>query len=80
MLESELLKLYKEYDEKNPIIKIFVSYIKPSFLFSTKILIPIHLGRDVAQENSKDGIINNEALDWLYDNCIGSKKCHIIKN
>lgn len=70
MHEEETLNEYKKYDYLEKQIKIFVSYIKPSFLFKTKILIPIHLGRDVAQENSKDGCISSEDLKWLEVNCI----------
>ncbi len=70
MHEEELLEAYKKYDYVNN-IKIFVSYIKPSFLFKSNVLVPIHLGRAVAQENSKDGKISTENLKWLYENCIG---------
>ena len=47
--ELKLLNDYKEYDYLNtnrqtPLIKILVSYIKPSFLFKSDILTPIHLG------------------------------------
>lgn len=74
--EQILLSEYKKYDylnsdSKNPLIKIFVSYIKPSFLFKSEILTPIHLGRAIAKENSKDGIISDNDLEWLYKNCIG---------
>ena len=68
--------LYLPYDYLNidgtePLIKILVSYIKPSFLFKSDILIPIHLGRAVAQEKCKDGIISDEDYQWLIENCIG---------
>ena len=63
-------KILKEYSiEKN--IKILVNYIKPSFLFKTNILTPIHLGRSIAKDPSKDGTITQDDLKWLYDNCIG---------
>lgn len=68
------LKEYKKYDFLNKdktFVKIFVSYIKPSFLFKSEILTPVHLGRSVAQESSKDGIVSDEDLNWLYKNCIG---------
>ena len=53
-----LLDEYKKYDNvnenrTNPLIKILVSYIKPSFLFKSEILTPIHLGRAVERDNSK---------------------------
>lgn len=65
---------YKKYDYINKdqtLIKILVSYIKPAKLFKTEVLTPIHLGREVAIENSKDGIISPSDLEWLYKNCIG---------
>ena len=75
-IETALLNEYKKYDylnadKEHPLIKIFVSYIKPSFLFKSEILTPIHLGRVVAKENSKDGVVSDEDLKWLYENCIG---------
>ncbi len=71
MLEEQLLAGYKKYDSMENKIKIFVSYIKPSYLFKSEILVPIHLGRAVAQDSSKDGKISEENLKWLYENCIG---------
>ncbi len=58
-------------NHKQPIIKILVSYIKPSFLFKSEILTPIHLGRAIAKESSKDGKISDNDIKWLYKNCIG---------
>lgn len=71
MLEEKLLEAYKQYDYLSSVIKIFVSYIKPSFLFKSEILTPVHLGRAVAEDSSKDGKISNEDINWLYENCIG---------
>lgn len=76
MISKNLLKEYTKFDYLNQdrsriLIKILVGYIKPSFLFKSEILTPIHLGRAVAKENSKDGIISNGDLRWLYENCIG---------
>jgi len=73
---SALLDEYKKYDyvnqdKQNPLIKILVSYIKPSFLFKSEILMPIHLGRAVEKETSKDGEISDEAIQWLHENCAG---------
>lgn len=56
MNEQELLYEYKQYDGINnnkPLVKILVSYIKPSFLFKSEILTPIHLGRAVERDTSK---------------------------
>ena len=65
---------YSYYDlinhNKN-MIKILINYIKPSFLYKSAILTPIHLGRVVAMYESKDGFISTEDLKWLLDNCIG---------
>lgn len=71
-----LLDEYKKYDyvnqnRTNPLIKILVSYIKPSFLFKSEILTPIHLGRAVERDNSKDGVITDDDIRWLHENCIG---------
>ena len=73
--ELKLLNDYKEYDYLNtnrqtPLIKILVSYIKPSFLFKSDILTPIHLGRAVETEISKDGKISDKDLEWLHQNCL----------
>lgn len=73
MVEDELLHAYTgiNKDLENPLIKILVSYIKPSYLFKTDVLTPIHLGRSVERENSKDGIVTDEEVKWLHENCLG---------
>jgi len=87
MDESELLKAYEKYDGLNadktrPQIKILVSYIKPSFLFKSEILTPIHLGAAIESEKSKDGVPSRESLEWLHANCLrdddfnGNISCH----
>ena len=66
MNEQELLYEYKQYDGINnnkPLVKILVSYIKPSFLFKSEILTPIHLGRAVERDTSKDGVISDEDIN-----------------
>ncbi len=70
MDNNELLEQYKKYDNLGKNIKILVNYIKPSFLFKSEILTPIHLGRAVEQQISKDGKITETDLDWLHKNCI----------
>lgn len=67
---------YRAYDRLNegraePLIKILVSYIKPSFLFKSDIFVPMHLGRAVEAETSKDGVVAEDDLKWLHENCIG---------
>ena len=74
LIEQELLNSYKQYDylnnkQGNSLVKILVSYIKPSFLFKSKILMPIHLGKAVEKENSKDGVQSDKNLKWLHENC-----------
>ena len=72
--EQELLDEYKKYDylnedDKRPLVKILVSYVKPSFLFKSEILTPIQLGRAVENAPSKDGIQSSENLKWLHEHC-----------
>lgn len=52
-------------------IKIYVSYHKPSVLLKNNILTPIHVGRNIATRESKDGNISNTQLNWLKQNMIG---------
>ncbi len=67
-IKPELLQqMYDKYTNDN--VKILVSYIKPSFLFKSKVLTPIHLGRAVEDKNSKDGIQDKESIAWLHTNC-----------
>ena len=73
---QNLIDRYSVYDVLNrqnprPLVKILVSYVKPSFLFKTDILTPIHLGRAVEREASKDGIVPEEGIRWLHEHCIG---------
>lgn len=63
--------LLERYKVKGLSLKILIGYIKPSFLFKSDILIPIHLGRAVAKEKSKDGVISDEDYQWLLNNCLG---------
>ncbi|MBR6162661.1 glycosyltransferase [bacterium] len=69
-----LLDTYNQYNylnNKKNLIKILVSYIKPSFLFKSDIFTPIHLGRTVEREISKDGEVIDSDIEWLHKNCIG---------
>ena len=58
-------------DKKDLNIKILVAYHKPAKLFKNEIFVPIHVGRDIAFEKSKDGTISNADYDWLLKNTIG---------
>ena len=74
--EEKLLNNFKQYDylnqyRENPLVKILVSYIKPSFLFKSEILTPIHLGRTIEKMFSKDGTVSDEDIKRLHKNCIG---------
>ena len=53
------------------IIKILISYHKPYSLLKNKIFLPVHVGRDVAMEKSKDGKIALKDYNWLIKNLIG---------
>ena len=57
--------------EKQPTIKILVGYHKPATLFKSDILVPIHLGRAVAKDASKDGVLSECDYQWMVDNMIG---------
>jgi hypothetical protein len=52
-------------------IKILVCYHKPEKLFKNDILVPIHVGRSVATQASKDGVISADDYKWMLDNMIG---------
>lgn len=72
---QNILEDYRKYDFLNagrerPLVKILVSYIKPSFLFKSDILVPIHLGRAVERAASKDGVGSDEDIRWLHENCL----------
>ncbi len=54
-----------------PSVKLLIGYHKPSLLFKSDVLTPIHLGRTIATRNSKDGHISTGDLQWLMDNMIG---------
>ncbi len=52
-------------------IKILVCYHKKDRLFKNEILVPIHCGRALACEASKDGKISKKDYQWMIDNMIG---------
>ena len=54
-----------------PKIKILVSYHKPAYLLKSEILTPVHLGRALATEASKDGQMSKADYQWMLDNMIG---------
>ncbi len=70
MIDDAIQKYIRFNNNKNK-LKILVNYIKPSKLLKSEILVPIHLGREIAKEVSKDGVISEEDLKWLLNNCIG---------
>lgn len=57
--------------KKAPSIKILVGYHKPAVLLKDDILTPIHLGRALATEASKDGAMSQKDYQWMLDNMIG---------
>lgn len=56
---------------KNKNIKILVCYHKKDKLFKNNVLVPIHCGRKLACQASKDGKISKKDYQWLLDNMIG---------
>ena len=56
---------------KQPSVKILVGYHKPAQLLKSDILVPIHLGRALATQISKDGQMSEEDYQWMLDNMIG---------
>ncbi|ECO3390793.1 DUF4422 domain-containing protein [Campylobacter jejuni] len=62
----------KENEKKiKPSIKILVGYHKPAELLKDDILTPIHLGRALTTEVSKDGNISKDDYKWMCENMIG---------
>ena len=53
-----------------PTIKILVAYHKPAVLLKDDILTPIHLGRALSTEASKDGKISQNDLEWLINHLL----------
>ncbi|HFU2596679.1 TPA: glycosyltransferase [Campylobacter jejuni] len=58
-------------ENKNPKVKILVGYHKPAVLLKDDILTPIHLGRILATQASKDGEVSKEDFEWMCENMIG---------
>ena len=56
---------------KQPSVKILVCYHKPAMLYKDDVFVPIHLGRALATEASKDGVMSREDYQWMLDNMIG---------
>ena len=52
-------------------VKILVAYHKPAPLLKSDVLVPIHLGRSLGCETSKDGILSSSDYQWMLDNMIG---------
>ena len=82
MQEESLKSMNSSFDDKNlnnikeekdnkPSIKILVGYHKPAVLLKDEILTPIHLGRALATEASKDGELSKQDYEWMCENMIG---------
>lgn len=52
-------------------VKVYLGYHKPYNLLTGETIVPLHVGRDVAMEESKDGQLNQANVDWLYDHMAG---------
>lgn len=48
-----------------------MGYHRPAVLLKDEVLTPIHLGRALATEASKDGSMSKEDYQWMLDNMIG---------
>lgn len=58
-------------EQKDKKVKILCVTHKSCELPKLDFLVPIHAGRAVATEVSKDGVISNKTLNWLLKNTIG---------
>lgn len=67
-------------EEKRPKVKILVGYHKPATLLKDDVFAPIHLGRALATEASKDGKMSQEDYQWMLDNMIGDDTGDNISN
>ncbi|MBR2525329.1 DUF4422 domain-containing protein [bacterium] len=56
---------------KKNILKIIIAYHKPSFLLKSNIYLPVHVGRNIAMQNTKDGKVSKKDYKWLMRNLIG---------
>ena len=54
-----------------PKVKILIVSHKPFKVPEGECFVPIHAGRSVAMEKSKDGKIDNQDLKWMLENTIG---------
>ena len=64
---------YKHINIKNssPVLKVLVAYHKPTLLFESDIFVPIHAGRAIAHEESKDGVLSKPDYQYMLDSMIG---------
>lgn len=65
---KEKIKIQKANSKK---INLFMVYHKPSTIYKSNIITPIHAGRDVAFTAAKDGAITVDNFKWLEKNMIG---------
>ncbi|MBP5352236.1 MAG: DUF4422 domain-containing protein [Alphaproteobacteria bacterium] len=70
----------KNQDNIRPKVKILVAYHKPFSLLKDDIFVPVHGGRAVAEEKSKDGSASQKDLKWLKNNTIGDNVGDNISN
>ncbi len=61
-------------------VKILVAYHKKAPLIKNDFIEPIHAGRSVALENSKDGKISAEEYQWMLENMMGDDTGDNISN
>lgn len=61
-------------------VKIIVCYHKPALLLKNKFFVPVHVGRSIAFENSKDGKISSADNRWMEKKLIGDDTGENISN
>lgn len=52
-------------------LKILIPYHRKAPIWQDDFIIPIHVGRSLSMEPTKDGVIKNQDLFWLFKNMIG---------
>jgi hypothetical protein len=51
--------------------KVLVAYHKKDVLFRSDVLYPLHLGREISFEKTKDGKLSEQDYNWLINNMAG---------
>lgn len=57
-----------------PKIKILLACHMPCAILNGDVFVPIHVGRELAKSQNKDGLLQEESLNWLKANTIGDNE------